>query len=49
MNREAAVSGMFIPFPIELRKTIAEMVDEDAVKEDAIGLIIRRGYVYSET
>ncbi|NLL89805.1 MAG: AmmeMemoRadiSam system protein B, partial [Dehalococcoidales bacterium] len=49
MNREAAVSGMFYPgSPIELRKTIAEMVDEDAVKEDAIGLIMpHAGYVYS--
>ena len=49
MNREAAVSGMFYPgSPTELRKTIAEMVDEDAVKEDAIGLIMpHAGYVYS--
>jgi AmmeMemoRadiSam system protein B/AmmeMemoRadiSam system protein A len=49
MNRESAVSGMFYPdSPVELKKMIAQMVDEDAVKEDATGVIMpHAGYIYS--
>jgi AmmeMemoRadiSam system protein B/AmmeMemoRadiSam system protein A len=49
MNREAAVAGMFYPdSPSELREMIAGIVDENAPKENAIGVIMpHAGYVYS--
>ena len=49
MIREAAVAGMFYPdSPSELREMIANMVDENAAKEDAIGIIMpHAGYIYS--
>jgi AmmeMemoRadiSam system protein B/AmmeMemoRadiSam system protein A len=49
MIREPAVSGQFYPSsPVELRAMIKEMVDEDAVKEDVIGLVSpHAGYMYS--
>jgi AmmeMemoRadiSam system protein B/AmmeMemoRadiSam system protein A len=49
MNREAAVSGMFYPgSPSELREMIADMVDEDAIKEDVTGIVMpHAGYIYS--
>ena len=49
MIREAAVAGMFYPdSPSELKEMIAGMVDESAVKEDALGIIMpHAGYIYS--
>ena len=49
MIREAAVAGMFYPdSPSELKEMIEGMVDESAVKEDALGIIMpHAGYIYS--
>jgi hypothetical protein len=49
MIREAAVAGMFYPdSPSELKNMINDMVDENTVKEDAIGIIMpHAGYIYS--
>ena len=49
MIREAAVAGQFYPaWPKELRETIKFMVDKDADKVDAIGVVSpHAGYIYS--
>ncbi|MFC1901142.1 AmmeMemoRadiSam system protein B [Chloroflexota bacterium] len=49
MIRNAFVAGRFYPdSPEELRATIEEMVDEEAVKEEAIGVVLpHAGYIYS--
>ncbi|MDD5169946.1 MAG: AmmeMemoRadiSam system protein B [Syntrophales bacterium] len=49
MIREAAVAGQFYPaWPKELKETIKFMVDTDANKVDAVGVIApHAGYIYS--
>jgi MEMO1 family protein len=49
MIRQAAVAGQFYPsWPKELKETIDYMVDKDATKVDAIGVISpHAGYIYS--
>jgi MEMO1 family protein len=49
MMREAAVAGQFYPaWPKELKDTIKFMVEKDARKIDAVGLVSpHAGYVYS--
>jgi MEMO1 family protein len=49
MMREAAVAGQFYPaWPKELKETIKHMVEPDAHKTDAIGVVSpHAGYMYS--
>jgi AmmeMemoRadiSam system protein B/AmmeMemoRadiSam system protein A len=49
MIREPVVAGQFYPSsPAQLKSMIKEMVDEKAVKEDVIGLVLpHAGYIYS--
>ncbi|MCX6005927.1 MAG: AmmeMemoRadiSam system protein B [Chloroflexi bacterium] len=49
MIREAAVAGQFYPaWPKELKETIKFMVDKEAAKVDAIGVVSpHAGYIYS--
>jgi AmmeMemoRadiSam system protein B/AmmeMemoRadiSam system protein A len=49
MIRNPVVAGYFYPDdPDELRSVIQETIDEEAVKEDVIGLVIpHAGYIYS--
>ncbi|MFC2005321.1 MEMO1 family protein [Chloroflexota bacterium] len=49
MVRNPVVAGQFYPgTPDQLRTMIAEMVDEEAAKEDVIGLVSpHAGYIYS--
>lgn len=49
MIREAAVAGQFYPaWPKELKQTIEYMVDKNAVKIDAVGVVSpHAGYIYS--
>ena len=49
MNREPVVAGQFYPAsPSQLKDMIAGFIDENAVKEDVIGIVSpHAGYVYS--
>jgi len=49
MNREPVVAGQFYPsLPSQLKDMIAGFIDQNAVKEDVIGIVSpHAGYVYS--
>jgi len=49
MNRKPAVAGAFYPAsPQSLSKTVSSMVDNEATKVEAVGLVLpHAGYVYS--